>query len=237
MAILGTALRRVRTAPLSAASGGVRVDVVKALFIGSLDALDVALDVALAELEGHASPRVCVVATAAAFRGPAAAIEEVEQPLARRRANVVTLTVLDRASANDPDVVAIVVASDLVILCDGAVLHARSVWRHSLLGEELGRSSLLCVGATGSVLGATMIDPRGGAPTTGLGLFDDVVLGVHASAEQSQRTRDLLVRETLVELGPRSMVAYDGAWRVLDGRDLEVTRAGVAVDLGLGDGQ
>lgn len=209
----------------------------KALFIGSLDVLDVALDVALAELDDHTSPRVCVVATAAAFRGPVAAIEEVEGPLARRRAEVVTATALDRASANDPDVVDLVAVSDLVVLCDGAPLHARSVWRHSLLGEALGRSTLLCVGATGSVLGATMIDPRGGAPTTGLGLFDDVVLGVRASAELSQRTRGLLVHETLVELGRRSIVAYDRGWRVLDARDLEVTRAGVAVELGLGDGQ
>jgi len=206
--------------------------VLKAVFIGSLDVFDDAM----AEVAVAAS-RVCVLATAAAFRGPSAAIEEIRELLAPREVTVVGVPAIDRASANDPAVAAEVEASDLVILCDGAPLHARSVWRHSLLGEVLARSALLCVGATGSVLGETMIDPRGGAPTTGLGLFRDVVLTVPASAEQTSRTRGLLTHETLVELGRRAVVAYDGRWRVVLGRDIVVTRSGAAIDLGLGDGQ
>ena len=204
----------------------------RAVFIGSLDVFDDAM----AEVAVAAS-RVCVLATAAAFRGPSAAIEEIRELLAPREVTVVGVPAIDRASANDPAVAAEVEASDLVILCDGAPLHARSVWRHSLLGEVLARSALLCVGATGSVLGETMIDPRGGAPTTGLGLFRDVVLTVPASAEQTSRTRGLLTHETLVELGRRAVVAYDGRWRVVLDRDIVVTRSGAAIDLGLGDGQ
>ncbi|MBW4030711.1 MAG: hypothetical protein HIU57_08615 [Acidobacteria bacterium] len=201
------------------------------MFIGSLDAWDAAV----ADVTSRS--RVCVLATAAAFRGPREAIEQIRELLGPRDVSVVGVSAVDRASANDPSVVAELAASDLVVLCDGAPLHARSVWRHSSLGEALVRANLLCVGATGSVLGATMIDPRGGAPTTGLGLFADVVLSVPTSAPQSKRTRELLAHETLVELGPHAAVAYDGHWSVLDDRDLMVTRAGVDGDLRLGDGQ
>ena len=205
--------------------------VLRAVFLGSLDVFDGAMAAVAAP------SRVCVLATAAAFRGPSAAIEEVRQLLAPREVAGVGGPAIDRASANDPAVAAEVEASDLVILCDGAPLHARSVWRHSLLGEVLAHSTLLCVGATGSVLGETMIDPRGGAPTTGLGLFHEVVLSVPASAEQTSRTRGLLTHEILVELGRRAVVAYDGRWRVVLDRDVVVTRAGAAIDLRLSDCQ
>ena len=233
MAVLGTPLRHVTAFSLGTRHREGVADVLRALFIGSLDVFDDAI----AEFALAPRSRVCVVATAAAFREPANAIEEISDRLASREVVVVAEPVVDRTSANDPTVAAAVEGSDLVVLCDGAPLHARSVWRHSLLGEVLGRSTLLSVGATGSVLGETMIDPRGGAPTTGLGLFRDVVLSVPASAKQSLRTRGLLGHETLVELGRRAMVRYDGHWRVLDERDLVVTRAGAAVALGLGDGQ
>lgn len=198
-----------------------------AVFAGSLDVLGDALDA----LAVAPTSQICVLATAAAFRDPRGAIDEIVELLTPHQCSVVGVPAIDRAGANDPTAVAQVDASDVVIVCDGAPLHARSVWRHSLLAEALARSTMLCVGATGSVLGHTMIDPRGGAPTTGLGLFRDVVITVPASAEQAVRTRGLLAHETLVELGRRSVVAYDGRWRVVRDRDLLVTRDGAAVDL------
>jgi hypothetical protein len=198
-----------------------------ATFVGSLDALRApqVRDVASAQ-------RVCVLATAAAYRGTGEAIAEV---LALPLWDGVTITgveAIDRLSANDVAVLEEVASADLVVLVEGAALHARSVWRASALGEVLAGSRLVAVGSVGSVLGATMIDPRGGAPTTGMGLFDDVVLSVRAGAEQTSRTRGLLgKRYTLVELGSRSVVTYEGTWRVRVGEDLVVTRAGVPTSL------
>ena len=199
---------------------------VRAVFVGSLDALDEALDRTVSSPSS-----VCVLATAAAFRGVDEALEEVRGRLIARGATVHAIPGTDRASASDDDIVARVASSDVVVLLDGAPLHARSVWRNSPLVAALAASTLVCVGATGSVLGATMIDPRGGAPTTGLGLFSDVVVGVAVSVEQSARTRLLVGDQTLVELGRGTVVEYDGHWNVVDGRDLVVTRDGASVEL------
>ncbi len=196
-------------------------------FAGSLGVLD-----APGVVEVSAASRVRVLATAAAFRGPADAIEDVLALSTWGDAEVRGTPALDRRSASDDAVLAEVSDADLVVLVDGAVLHARSVWRGSPLGEVLASKSLVALGAIGSVLGTTMIDPRGGAPTTGLGLFDGVVLTVPAGAEQLARTRSLLgADQILVELGARAVVTYDGTWRVVVGEDLVVTRAGVATDL------
>jgi len=79
--------------------------------------------------------------------------------------------VVDRVSAGENHFATRIVEASLVVLCDGSALHARSVWRDTPVGEALARArSLVAVGASASVLGEVMIDPRGGAPTTGLGL-------------------------------------------------------------------
>jgi hypothetical protein len=202
--------------------------VLNAIFVGSLDAWDDAVTFAGVP----PATRVCVLATAAAFQGPREAIERVRTLLAPTGATTIGVEAISRAGANDLAVVESVTSADLVVLVDGAVLHARSVWRGSALGAALASARLLAIGSVGTVLGGTMIDPRGGAPTTGLGLFDDVVLSVPAGAEQTQRTQGLLGRELiLVELGPRSVVAFDGTWRVVARDDLVITRAGEPASL------
>ncbi len=196
-------------------------------FAGSLAALRA--PGTLAPIRGS---RICVVATAAAFRGPELAVAEVRDLGVWGEAELRMIAALDRRSSHDDATLAEVAAADLVLLLDGAALHARSVWRGSPLVEVMGTKSIVATGSVGSVLGATMIDPRGGAPTTGVGLFDGVVLTVPASAEQMSRTRDLVgADQTLVELGPHAVVAYDGTWRVIVADDLVVTRAGVATGL------
>jgi hypothetical protein len=197
-------------------------------FVGSLAALD--------PLSGatcvSASTRVCVLATAAAFRGPRESIEHVRDLLAVSGASVDGVDGVDRASANDVSVVQTVTSADLVVLVDGTVLHARSVWRDTALGDALATSRLIAVGSVGSVLGETMIDPRGGAPTTGLGCFGGVVVSIPAGTEQTVRTRNLLGDQfILIELGPRSVVTYDGQWRVNVSDDLVVTRGEETVSL------
>ncbi|MDH2904461.1 MAG: hypothetical protein PXZ08_11030 [Actinomycetota bacterium] len=198
-----------------------------ATFVGSLGALGTT-----GVMDAGPLTRVCVLATAAAFRGPDAAIDEVLNLGVWGGAAVSGVAAIDRRSANDVAVLDVVNGADLVVLTDGAVLHARSVWRGTALGEALTRSRLVAVGSVGSVLGATMIDPRGGAPTTGMGLFDDVVLSVAAGAEQTTRTRELLgSRYTLVELGARSVLHFDGSWHTRVSDDLVVTRGGRATSL------
>lgn len=196
-------------------------------FVGSVPALEATPLRAVTAVE-----RVCVLGTAAAFRGVDQAIEEVAQLSLWGDAHITGVAAIDRRGAADSDVLDIVRSSDLVVLVDGAVLHARGVWRATPLGDTLATSRLLAVGSVGSVLGTTMIDPRGGAPTTGLSLFDDVAVSIRAGVEQTTRTRALLGnRCTLVELGPLSAVHYEGEWEVWENEGLVVTRAGEPVRL------
>lgn len=176
------------------------------------------------------SGRVCVVGTAAAFRGVEQACDDVRAVLGGD-VDVTVVSGIDRRSVDDPANVATMRDADLVVVPDGAALHARALWRGSALGAALGDLDVVCVGSVGSVLGATMIDPRGGAPTTGLGLFDEVVVGCAATPEQSARSRSLLGPAlTYLEVGPRSVVRYDGTWSVVRTEGLRITRGDEELD-------
>jgi len=89
----------------------------------------------------------------------------------------------------------------------------------------------VAIGAVASVLGEVMIDPRGGAPTTGLGYRRGAALSLPASDEQMARTRTLLRDVALVAIGPSGVVHHDGEqWRVLCG-DVVVTRGPDVIEL------
>jgi cyanophycinase-like exopeptidase len=170
---------------------------------------------------------VVVVPTAAAFTGAAEAALTVAQSLEGLGAQLEALMVSDRTSANEPHFASRIEEASLVLLCDGSPLHARSVWRDSLVGAALAQARrVVAVGATASVLGEVMIDPRGGAPTTGLGLASGVAFCAPASEEQLTRTRTLLDEGTaLVVLGERGVVAHEnGTWRVVVSEDVIVSR-------------
>jgi len=90
---------------------------------------------------------------------------------------------------------------------------------------------VVAIGSVSSVFGTVMIDPRGGAPTTGLNRFDDVVLAMPSEATQRERTQQLVGPQLLfVELTPTAVLGYDESWRVIDG-DVVVTRAGAPAQL------
>ena len=194
--------------------------------VGSLGALeDFFADESLSGLVSGAD--VVVLPTAAAFNGAAQAAVDVARSLEDLDLRLEALMVVDRASASEPHFAARIVESSRVVLCDGAALHARSVWRETPVGEALARAShLVAVGASASVLGEVMIDARGGAPTTGLGFAAGVAFCAPASDEQLSRTRKLLDERTaLVVLGARGVLVYEnGAWRVLVDQDVIVSR-------------
>ena len=194
--------------------------------VGSLDALRSALDEHALALE-HRELDVTVVPTAAAFSGVAQASVLVANACLGLDARVEGLMVSDRASANEPYFAERIARCDIVVLCDGSALHARTVWRSTPVGDALKAARLLvAIGSIATVLGEVMIDPRGGAPTTGLGLFAGVAFCAPSSEEQLARTRTLLgIESALVVVGPRAVVRlHDGQWRVLDGDDVVVTR-------------
>lgn len=201
--------------------------------VGSLDALRSVLgEELLAELGAGAD--VVVLPTAAAFTGAANAVLEVLEACDAFDFALEALMVSDRPSANEPHFAQRIRSAQLVVLCDGSSLHARTVWRETLVGEALDQAQrIVAVGSVSSVLGEIMIDPRGGAPTTGLGLFRGVTFCQPQSDEQMQRTRSLLDDETmLVVLGARGALAYrEETWRVLRSEDVAITRGEEVVSL------
>ena len=199
---------------------------------GSLDVVPEALAALGAPLAPDAD--VVVVTTAAAFTGMAEAALVAAEALTPLGARVEALMVGDRAAAAEPYFAQRIAEADLVVLVDGAALHARAVWRATPVGEAIGRAAVVvAVGSVASVLGEVMVDPRGGAPTTGLGWVSGIVLAAPAGEEQMDRTRALLgAGATLAVLGPRAAVAVvGGEWRTLLDRDLTLTRGAATVAL------
>jgi hypothetical protein len=194
--------------------------------VGSLDALRDVLEGA-SGVELSAAGDVVIVTTAAAFIGVTEAAIELSFLFEDAGARVEALMNVDRSSSDEPYFAQRVRDADLVVLADGSALHAKSVWHASALGEAIRDAErVVAVGTVASVPGATMIDPRGGAPTTGLGYFDGLVITTRVGEEQLNRTRSLLGADVpLAVLGPRGVVRSDGArWRVMS-EDVVTTRA------------
>ena len=92
--------------------------------------------------------------------------------------------VLDRASANDPGMAAVVRAARFIYLAGGSPLHLKSVLKGSATFEALREAWTGGAVVAGSAAGAMvltdpMVDPRGGALTVGLGLVDQLAVVPH----------------------------------------------------------
>lgn len=176
---------------------------------------------------------VVIVPTAAAFIGATQAAIALSTLFEASGAKVEALMHLDRSSSDEPYFARRAREADVVVLSDGSPLHAKSVWHQTLFGESIRDADLLvAIGSVASVLFETMIDPRGGAPTTGLGYREGLVVTTSASEEQLSRTRTLLGEDdVLVVLGESGVLAGDDArWRVVGGEVL-ATRGSNEVDL------
>jgi len=176
---------------------------------------------------------VVVVTTAAAFTGATRAAVEVAEAFGELEARVEGVMVLDRASSAEPYFAQRIADADVAVLTDGSALHARAVWRDTPVGAAIdGASLVVAIGSVATVLGNVMIDPRGGAPTVGLGYRSGVVLGFAAPPAQLARTRDLLgADETFVVVeSDGAVLGVGAAWRVVR-PGVVVTRGAVVVEL------
>jgi hypothetical protein len=176
---------------------------------------------------------IVIVPTAAAFVGATEAAIELSTLFEASGARVEALMHLDRSSSDEPYFAQRAREADIVVLSDGSPLHAKSVWHETPIGEALRDAPfVVTIGSVTSVLFATMIDPRGGAPTTGLGYREGLVVTTSASEEQLSRTRTLLGNDdVLVVLGSSGVLHGDGArWRVVTG-DVTTTRGHDEVEL------
>jgi cyanophycinase len=156
--------------------------------------------------------------------------------------------VLRRADAEDKTNAGVVRAARFVYLAGGSVLHLRSVLKASAVWDALvegwAAGAVLAGSSAGAmVLGDTMVDPRGGALTLGLGLLPQLAVLPHAndwSEEKMHRTVRLAsggLRIAAIDERTALMRAPDGQWRQagqgevtiwLDGRKVGLEALGSA---------
>ncbi len=198
---------------------------------GSLAALEASLN--HGKLLVVTGSDVVIVPTAAAFVGATEAAIQLSMVFEESGARVEALMHLDRSSSDEPYFAQRAREADVVVLSDGSPLHAKSVWHQTAIGEAIRAAPIVvAIGSVSSVLFETMIDPRGGAPTTGLGYREGLVVTTSASEEQLSRTRTLLGDDAILAvLGSSGVLHGDGVrWRVVTG-DVTITRGQVNVAL------
>jgi cyanophycinase len=151
--------------------------------------------IAQALLARAPGPRVAVIPTAAAFEHPEEVVVRVAEWLIPHGAHVEALMATSRSDADLEDLADRLADADMAYLTDGAALHLRTALRSTALLEGLramlGRGGLVAAsGGSATALCDPMIDPRGGAPTVGLGLVEDFALITHA-ADDDPRSEKL----------------------------------------------
>jgi cyanophycinase len=124
---------------------------------------------------------VLVLPTAAAYQHPERVVLQAAEWFAALGGQVEGLMVVDRASAGDPGMAAVVRGARFIYLSGGSPLHLKSVLKGSAtfdaLREAWADGAVVAGSAAGAmVLTDPMVDPRGGALTVGLGLIDQLAV-------------------------------------------------------------
>jgi cyanophycinase len=175
-------------------------------------------------LRASGGPDVVVLPTAAAYQHPERVVLAAAEWFATLGGQVEGLMVVDRASANDPGMAAVVRAARFVYLAGGSPLHLKSVLKGSATFEALREAWAGGAVVAGSAAGAMvltdpMVDPRGGALTVGLGLVDQLAVVPHFGDGQDDAHGQKLVRTValapaglpVVGLPERTALMRDGA--------------------------
>ena len=179
-------------------------------------------------LAASGGSEVVVLPTAAAYQHPERVVLEAAEWFEPLGGQVEGLMVLDRASANDPGMAAVVRAARFVYIAGGSPLHLKSVLKGSAtfdaLREAWSGGAVVAGSAAGAmVLTDPMVDPRGGALTLGLGLIDQLAVvpqfgDEHADAHGQKLERTVALAPAglpVVGIPVRSALIRDtdGAWR------------------------
>jgi cyanophycinase len=151
---------------------------------------------------------VVVLPTAAAYQHPERVVLRSAEWFEALGARVEGLMVLDRASADDPGMAAVVRGARFVYLSGGSPLHLKSVLKGSATYEALQAAWADGAVVAGSGAGAMVltdptVDPRGGALTVGLGLVEQLAVVPQFSREPDDPHRQKFDRT--VALAPKGL--------------------------------
>lgn len=146
--------------------------------------------------EAAGRPEVVVLPTAAAYEHPERAAAAAAAWFGSFGATATALPLLSRSDALDEELAARLGQARFVYLGGGSPMHLRSVLKDSPAWDALRSAWAAGAVVAGSsagamVLGESMVDPRGGALTLGLGLLAGVTVLPHSdtwSEEKAHRT-------------------------------------------------
>ena len=153
-------------------------------------------------------PRVAIIPMASAFEQPEAAVMAVGGWLHPLGAEVEGLMASSRADADLDELAQRLDDADAAYLCDGSALHLRTTLKATVLFDRLlallDRGGLLVAsGEAATVLCNPMVDPRGGAPTVGLGPVTGFTVVPHVGDDMDDPNADKLQRT--VDMAPREL--------------------------------
>ena len=196
-------------------------------------------------LELAPGPRVAIVPLAAAFGSPEQTVVAAASWLNPAGAEVEGIMALNRAESDTEALAARVADADLVLIVDGSAMHLRTALKATRLLAEIealvARGGVVVAeGSSATVLCDPMVDPRGGAPTVGLGLLAGITVISHIAGESEETATDKLQRTAslvpseLPVLGLAAdaavLVDADRRLRVIGAGVVSVLRAGLEVD-------
>ena len=176
---------------------------------------------------------VLVLPTAAAYEHPERAVETAREWFARFGAKVSGLMILSHRDAMDEEAAGRLRAARFIYLGGGSPMHLRSVLKDtpawSAIVEAWHGGAVLAGSSAGAmVLGDSMVDPRGGALTLGLGLLERIAVLPHYdtwSEEKAHRTVQLATGHLrIAAIDERTALVRDpdGSWRKVGAGDVTV---------------
>ncbi len=193
-------------------------------------------------------PRIAILPMASAFEHPETAVVEVGTWLQPLGAEVEGLMASSRADADLPELAKRLDEADGAYLTDGSALHLRTTLKATMLFDRLSAlvergGVLIASGEAATVLCDPMVDPRGGAPTVGLGPIRSFTVVPHVGADKDDPRAEKLHRTVALAPADLSVVSLpagtalvcrpDGSYDVLGDRPVEVHRAGKMLDGGV----
>ncbi|MGC8627278.1 MAG: Type 1 glutamine amidotransferase-like domain-containing protein [Acidimicrobiales bacterium] len=145
-------------------------------------------------LAAAGTTQVLVLPTAAAYWHPERSVEAASAYFSRLGASAKACMVLKRPDAEDSELASTVRAARFVYVAGGSVLHLRSVLKSSAVWAAMvdawAAGAVVAASSAGAmVLGDTMVDPRGGALTLGLGMLSQLAVLPHADDWTEEKTR------------------------------------------------
>jgi cyanophycinase len=151
---------------------------------------------------------VAIIPMASAFEQPEAAVMAVGGWLHPRGAEAEGLMASSRADADLDELANRLDDADAAYLCDGSALHLRTTLKATVLFDRLlalldRGGVVMASGEAATVLCNPMVDPRGGAPTVGLGPVIGFTVVPHVGDDMDDPNADKLHRT--VEMAPKDL--------------------------------